>query len=198
MSHNTYIHRAVRGLVRPLVNTPVTPNQITTLRLAAGIGATVLFATGETANWTWGGWLFILSMILDRADGELARQSGKKSPFGHKYDLFSDAFCNALAFIGLGIGLRAGSYGEWSIAMGTAAGLAVAFIFWLVTRMETMEGERAGEVTGFKGIDPDDGMFAVPVLILLGFQEVLLLLAVVGAPTFALVLALKFRRAFRK
>ena len=191
MSHNTYIHRAVRGLVRPLVNTPVTPNQITTLRLAAGIGATVLFATGETANWTWGGWLFILSMVLDR-------QSGKKSPFGHKYDLFSDAFCNALAFIGLGIGLRAGPYGEWSIIMGAAAGMAVAFIFWLVTRMEAIEGERAGEVTGFKGIDPDDGMFAVPVLILLGFQDILLLLAVVGAPTFALVLALKFRRAFRK
>ena len=39
MSHNTWIHRGVRILVRPLAKTPVTPNQITTLRLLTGIGA---------------------------------------------------------------------------------------------------------------------------------------------------------------
>jgi phosphatidylglycerophosphate synthase len=198
MSHNTYIHRAVRGLVKPLVNTPVSPNHITTVRLAGGIAAAILFATGNPDHLTYGAWLFLLSMILDRADGELARMSGKKSTFGHKYDLFSDAFCNAIAFVGIGIGLRNGDYGQWSIAMGTLAGLAVAYIFMLVTRMEALEGERAGEVQGFKGIDPDDGMLAVPLFILFGGEQVLLLLAAIGAPAFAIGITIMFRRAFRK
>ncbi|MEQ9327385.1 MAG: CDP-alcohol phosphatidyltransferase family protein, partial [Rhodospirillales bacterium] len=71
MSHNTYIHRAVRVLVRPLARTPVTPNQITTLRLAGGIGACALFASGPDQHLMAGAWLFLFSMVLDRADGEL-------------------------------------------------------------------------------------------------------------------------------
>ncbi len=39
MSHNTWIHRAVRVAVRPLAAGPITPNQVTTLRLAVGLGA---------------------------------------------------------------------------------------------------------------------------------------------------------------
>lgn len=197
MSHNTYIHRAVRVLVRPLARTPVTPNQITTLRLAGGIGACALFASGTDQHMMAGAWLFLFSMVLDRADGELARITGRKSQFGHKYDLFSDAFCNALAFLGIGIGLRGGQYGDLAILMGAGAGIAVAFIFWLVTRMEALEGERAAEVQGFKGIDPDDGMIAVPLFILFGGAEILLLLAAIGAPAFALVMSYLFRRAFR-
>ncbi|MBT3307179.1 MAG: CDP-alcohol phosphatidyltransferase family protein, partial [Alphaproteobacteria bacterium] len=47
MSHNTWIHRAVRiGLVKPLAKTPVTPNQLTTLRLAVGITAAAFMAVG--------------------------------------------------------------------------------------------------------------------------------------------------------
>ena len=47
MSHNTWIHRIVRVGVRPLVATPVTPNQLTTLRLASGLAATAAFAVGD-------------------------------------------------------------------------------------------------------------------------------------------------------
>ena len=97
MSHNTWIHRIARVGVRPLVGTPVTPNHLTTLRLVTGLAAAGAFATGIPEWRAWGGVIFVVSMFLDRADGELARLGGKTSPWGHKFDLVSDAVCNALA-----------------------------------------------------------------------------------------------------
>ncbi len=124
MSHNTWIHKIARAtIVRPLAKTAVTPNQVTTVRIIAGIAAAGALAVGD-ASWSIvGGWLFMLSMLLDRADGDLARLTGRTSPGGHTYDLFADAFCNALIFVGLGIGLRESDYGLWAIPMGHLLGL---------------------------------------------------------------------------
>ena len=125
MSHNTWIHRAVRSAVRPLVDTPVTPNHLTTLRLVSGIGAAVCLSSPATA-WLWTGCgLFLLSMLLDRADGELARLSGKTSDWGHLYDIATDAVCNSAVLIGVGVGLRTGPLGDYAIAMGIISGAAV-------------------------------------------------------------------------
>lgn len=204
MSHNTWLHRLARIGARPLVKTPVTPNQITSLRLIGGIAAAAAFAApsqmaspaAEATPWLGiGAGLFLFSMILDRADGELARLSGRSSPWGHKYDLVSDAFCNALAFVGLGIGMTVGPLGSWAALLGLVAGLAVALILWLIFRLESQGGERAGEVGGTAGFDPDDGMLAVPVLVWLGLAQWLLLAAAIGAPLFALYMFLRFRKA---
>jgi phosphatidylglycerophosphate synthase len=194
MSHNTWIHRVSRLVVRPLVNTPVTPNQLTTLRLGCGMGAAALVASGDATLAAWGAGVFLGSMVLDRADGELARLSGKTSPWGHKYDLIADSLSNALIFVGLGIGLREGAFGLLAIPMGFLAGGAVAAILWLVMRAEALQGARAAEMQGSGGFDPDDGMLAIPVLIWLGFSQVLLALAAIGAPAFAVFFFLKFRK----
>ncbi len=195
MSHNTWIHRTVRVAVRPLAATPVTPNQITTLRLAVGIAAGLALAQGSDFWRYIGAGLFLLSMLLDRADGELARQSGKTSPWGHTYDLVSDTLSNALAFFGLGVGLRDGAYGDWAPVMGFAAGLAIAGILWLVMKMEALHGARAGELGGFAGFDPDDALLVLPLLVWLGQSEGLLVAASLGAPAFAVfMLALFWRR----
>ena len=194
MSHNTWIHRAARIFARPLARTPVTPNQVTTLRLAVGLAAAAALAQGEVDWRHWGAGLFVLSLFLDRLDGELARLSGKTSPWGHRYDLFSDTLCNVFAFLGLGIGLRAGEFGAWAPAMGLVAGLAIAAILWLVVRMESRHGPRAGELGTAAGFDPDDGMIAVPILIWLGLSDWLLVAACIGAPAFGVYMALKYRK----
>jgi len=193
MSHNTWIHRVARVGVRPLVKTAVTPNQITTLRLAVGIAAAIALAVGSDVWRHWGAGIFLLSMLLDRADGELARLSGKTSPGGHKYDLISDSVCNALAFLGLGIGLTASPFGSWAPLMGAVAGLAIAAILWLVIKLEQRGGERAGELAGAAGFDPDDAMLVVPICIWFGLSEWLLASAAVGAPLFAVFMVLWFR-----
>ncbi|MEM7223386.1 MAG: CDP-alcohol phosphatidyltransferase family protein [Pseudomonadota bacterium] len=195
MSHNTWIHRAVRGAVRPLVATPVTPNHLTTLRLASGLGAAGLIAFGPQDLWNWAAGLFLISLFLDRADGELARLGGKTTPWGHKFDLMADGTCNAVIFFALGLGLSSSALGDWALFMGLIAGLSVTAILLIVLRLEAMAGERAGELQGLAGIDPDDGMVVVPVLLWLGLADWLLVAAAIGAPVFALILLNRFWRA---
>lgn len=197
MSHNTWIHRAARVAVRPLAATSITPNQVTTLRLAVGLVAAAALAAGGDAWRAWGAGLFLLSMFLDRADGELARMSGKTSPWGHRYDLISDALCNTLAFLALGIGLRDAAFGIWAPYMGLAAGLAIAAIFWLVIKMEELHGPRAGELTLTASFDPDDALLILPIMVWLGSADWLLAAASIGAPVFAIYMGLKFRDRLR-
>ncbi|VBB69575.1 CDP-alcohol phosphatidyltransferase family protein [invertebrate metagenome] len=180
-----------RILVRPLVPSAVTPNHITTLRLVVGITAAGAAAVGSD-GWRQGAaGLFLASMLLDRADGELARLSNRKSAFGHKYDLVSDAVVNALIFMGLGTGLRESTL--WTVLMGVVAGIAVAAILWLVMRAEKTAGTRAAELGHVAGLDPDDSMLIVPLSMALGFSTPLLYAATVGAPLFAIFFFWRFR-----
>ncbi len=191
MSHNTWFHRIVRVGVRPLVRTPLMPNHVTTLRLAAGLGATAIYAVGGPAWSLWGGIVFVVSVLLDRADGELARLADKRSPGGHQYDLMADTVCNAAIFIG--IGLRDGPLGLWAAALGVVAGLAVAVVLMMVLRLEALAGSRAAELDSAAGFDADDAILLVPVLVWVGWADWMIIGAGIGAPTFALFMYLKFR-----
>lgn len=180
--------------MRPLAKTAVTPNQITTLRLFAGMGAAACFAIGQEFWAIVGSVIFVLSLCLDRADGILARLTGKTSPWGHTYDLIADSASNSLAFVGIGVGLRDGDLGLWAIPLGLIAGLAISAVLWLVMRAEGQDGDRAAELEGAAGFDPDDAMLAVPVAVLLGWSEPLIIAAAIGASAFALFFYWRFRR----
>jgi len=186
MSHNTWIHRFVRLGVRPIAHGRLTPNHVTTLRLLTGVAAAAAYATGDAEGYFWGGVLFVVSVLLDRADGELARLGGKSTSWGHTYDLCVDSLCNAIIFLGLGLGLRDGPLGLWAPVMGAVAGLAIAAILFMTLKTEALGGQRAGEIKGAAGFDPDDAILAVPVIVWLGWPHGLLVAAAIGAPAFAL------------
>lgn len=194
MSHNTWVHRTVRPLVRPLTRTAVQPNHLTYLRLITGLAAAVALAHGDELWRLVGTGIFVLAFLLDRADGELARLSGRTSEAGHKLDLVCDAHCNALTFVGIGIGLRASELGSLAIGMGTLAGLAVAAILFMVLRTEASAGARAAESRSAAGFDADDGMLAVPLFVWFEQEEPLLMLAAVGAPLYFAFMAVNLRR----
>ncbi len=194
MSHNTWIHRIARVVVvRPLAGTAVTPNQVTAARLATGLAAAAMLAVGQAPWPDIAAGLFVVAMMLDRADGDLARLTGRTSPSGHTYDLVADATCNGLIFFALGVSPRADAFGPWAILMGALAGLAIVAILWMVVRIEESKGARAAELGGAAGFDPDDAMLVVPVAVWLGGSTILLAAAAVGAPLFALFFAWKFR-----
>jgi len=198
MSHNTWIHRLVRPSARVLAQTPVTPNQVTALRLAAGLGAAAAYASGDPFWTLLGGVFFLLSVALDRADGELARLTGIVTDWGHRFDLASDAIVNASVLIGIGIGLRESSLGLWAIPMGLLAGAAVAAILGLVVQSENREGRGKPAFAGAGGFDPDDGILAVPIAMWLGWGESLLIAAAIGAPAFAIYVYWRFRTATKR
>lgn len=199
MSHDTWLHRLVRYAVRPLTRTAVTPNHLTAVRLLTGLGAVACFAAGARGPEIWGALLFLVSMLFDRADGELARLSGRSSRAGHVFDLVSDALVNSLAFVGIGAGLHGGSFGAWALPMGLVAGVAVAAILWLMLRVEAVAGEMEAPFPAAAGFDADDAVIVVPLAMLAGWSEPLLAAAALGAPVFALYAAWRHRHAlFRR
>jgi phosphatidylglycerophosphate synthase len=187
MVGDSWTHKIARICILPLAKTSVTPNHLTFFRLISGLTACGAFAIG-TQEWNlWGGLLWIISSFLDRADGELARVSGKSSEWGHKFDYFSDVTVTTLFFIGIGIGLRESSLGFWTIVMGISAavGVIVAEIFAeIIDQAQKDTGEKA--YPGFAGFDFDDVLYLFALVVWLNWHLPFLIGASVGAPIFAL------------
>jgi len=179
--------RLARLLTRPLAATRVTPNQITTLSLALGLLAAGLYAAGGAAAHV-GGACFMLAFLLDHADGELARMTGRTSAFGHYYDLAAGGAVLIALFvgIGIGIGLQDDAPGAWPLGLGIAAGLATAAIFALRLELERRAGKDATRQPNLLGCEIEDVMYLVGPVTWLGLLEPLLVLAGIGAPLFAL------------
>lgn len=194
MVGDSWTHKIARVCILPLVRTPVTPNHLTTLRLVTGIAACASFAVGERSWDIWGGWLWLFSAFLDRADGELARVSGKTSPRGHQYDYFSDVAVTSLFFIGAGIGLRESSLGMWAIVAGFAGGIGVFVAEILAERIDQQMKDTGDKAyPGFAGFDFDDILYLFAPVVWLGWQMPFVVGASVGAPIFALITWRKLR-----
>src|SRR5258707_2945471 len=135
----TWDARLARGLVMPLVDTRITPNHLTTVRLLIGLAGALCLARGGFAWSNAGAFLIVLSNSVDHTDGDLARISGKTSRIGHFYDLTSDALVTVLLFLGMGIGVgmtaaRGSDLFLPPALLGGIAGVAVAAIFFLRMR----------------------------------------------------------------
>lgn len=191
MSRKPWDIQLATWLIRPLVNSWVHPNLLTTVRLAVGLGGAALFATGSAFNL--GAVLIVLSNFLDHTDGELARLSGKTSRFGHFYDLSSDALVTISMFVGLGIGLES-VLGWRSILYGVLAGLAIAGIFQLRNIMENNYGKQATRQPSWAGFEAEDVLYLIPLVTLADQQATFLLAAVIGAPIGFVVVFVQFMK----
>lgn len=189
MTRRPWDVQLARWLIRPLVNSWVHPNILTTVRLAVGLGGAVLFATGSAFNA--GAVLIVLSNFLDHTDGELARLSGKTSRFGHFYDLSSDALVTVGMFVGLGIGLQ-NTLGWHSMLYGALAGLAVAGIFHLRNIIENNYGKEATRQPSWAGFETEDVLYLIPLVTLADQQAMFLLAAAIGAPIGFVVVLVQF------
>lgn len=170
------------------MGTAVRPNHLTTARLLTGLAAAFAFAAG-TQGWALAGAaILVVSLLLDRADGVLARLSGQTSRAGHLYDLFADGASNAAVFIGIGIGLAGSFPGGWGLGLGLIAGIAVAAAEGLVVYLDRTRLQKSSDLGGRWGLDPDDAMFLVPLGMALGWGKAVLLAAAFGAPLAGLVL----------
>ena len=199
MSHDTWIHRAARVCVAtPLAGTRVTPNHLTALRLVLGLAAAAAFASGERGPVLAGCAMFLVSMLLDRADGELARLTGRTSRFGRLFDIAADAVCGCLVLIAVGIGARHGVFGGWAIAMGAFGGVSVAGILLALLHVETRGNAGTVVFSGTAGFDPDDAMILIPIALAAGLADWLLLASALTAPAVALVLVPRLLGTVRK
>ncbi|MCG3143852.1 MAG: hypothetical protein HONDAALG_01224 [Gammaproteobacteria bacterium] len=156
-----YDQRLASWLVRPLVNTPVHPNHLTALSFLFGVMASALFAFGgrEYANLAAG--IYMLAVFTDHTDGELARQSAKTSPLGHKLDFIVGGLNYTLLFCGIGIGQWHGQLGTAGLLLGLAAGLSNPFILRLRLRLDARWGKQAWRHPHAGGFELEDFIYLI-------------------------------------
>ena len=177
-------------LIRPLRDTPVTPNHLTSVRLLTGIAAAAAFASGVWPNLA--AILFALSNLLDHTDGELARIAGKSSRAGHLYDLASDAIVHVTLFVSIGIGLWNTGAGAWALPAGVIAGVAVASIFHIRNLIEQRYGKAETKQPGWGGFETEDILYLLPVVTFSNALVPFLAAAALGAPIAAVLVVRQF------
>ena len=187
MIGTSWSHRLARLLVRPLVGTGVTPNHLTTLRLATGMLACLALIPADGAWLWWAGWLWLASALLDRADGELARIGNMSTPGGHRYDYLVDNAVNSGFFVALGLGLRESAWGGVAVALGLCTGAALYLSAYWSEELERLEGFGRKAYSGAFGFDFDDMLYLLAPIVWLGWRAQLLVGACLGA-TFMMLL----------
>jgi archaetidylinositol phosphate synthase len=193
--------RLARRLVAPLKDSWVTPNHLTTVRLAVGLAAAAAFLPGTYAFSNLAALLLILSNFLDHTDGELARMSGKSSRIGHVYDLASDAVVTILLFLAMGAGVSETPDTVLQIppvALGLVAGCAIALIFFLRMRIEDMVGKAANQQASLAGFETEDVLYLLPLVTLSNCVVPFLTAAALFAPLFALWVVIDYRLVLRR
>ena len=135
LNHRLY-HPLAWQLAKLLSRTPLTPNQVS----VAG-GLTVVCAGIAYVSPLWGGpflsteaWPFSAALgmllhmawhVIDGADGDLARMTGRSSPYGEMIDGLCDYLSHMVLYVLLGV-LMSASLGPWAWAITIPAGLAHA------------------------------------------------------------------------
>jgi putative membrane protein len=160
---NSYVRQWVRALLKPFAATALTPNVLTWLRIVTGLAACVACATATPQWQPSAAMLWLISTLLDRGDGEFARLTGRCTEWGRRLDYWGDVAINALIFFAVGINLRNGAWGDWTILIGATAAVTIAGAAILAEALELRIGQKT--VPSRHGFDSDDILFVlVPIL----------------------------------
>lgn len=156
--NTSWSHLAVRPLVRPLIRIGARPNQVTALHLVLGLGTLLALAIGSPEVRFWAGIAWLISCLLDRLDGELARIGKMTSAAGHRFDYMVDMWLTALYFPALGLSV----HGPWHIAAGTAgvvAGVTQLGVSHVAERYDSLSGDNGKVLASRWGFDADDALY---------------------------------------
>jgi phosphatidylglycerophosphate synthase len=116
---------------RALVRRGVTPNALTFASFVAACGSAVAFAFG---NFGAGGWLYLLTGILDILDGRIARATGRVTKGGAFFDSVMDRYAELVVFGGLSIYYRH----TWALYVVLLASLGSIMVSYTRARGEAL------------------------------------------------------------
>jgi len=91
------------AISRQLVNTSITPNQITLISILIGLTGAYLIGLREGLLQILGSILFLVHSIVDGCDGEIARLKFMESKIGGILDFWGDNIVHAAVFAAIGI-----------------------------------------------------------------------------------------------
>ncbi len=93
-------------LVKAIFRTPITPNQVTIFSIFVGVAAGVGFGLGTVKTVKTAALLYAFSVVLDCADGQLARLKKNGTRMGRVLDGLIDYITGFSAYLGIAIGLK--------------------------------------------------------------------------------------------
>jgi len=175
--------RIARRFAALLARTPASPNGVTAASIGVGVVAAYLLSRGDA--WIHlGGALFMVAVWMDHVDGELARQTGRTSTFGHYFDHVAAMTNYVLGFLGAGFGLRNGALGAWGLLLGAAAGVAVAAIMSVRLYLEIRDGRDSVRQSVHGGFEIEDMLYVLGPIAWFGVLKYFIVAAGMGAPAF--------------
>jgi phosphatidylglycerophosphate synthase len=163
---DTVFHRRLSArLSRMAVAGGVTPNQITVASLLVGLGAVWCFSQATPARAIVGLLLYVVAVVLDHADGEVARLTFAESPFGAWLDVAVDTAIHALLVVAMGMtAQRVG--GRGAALVGVVAAIGVVASAALTRTSPPARGGGMGRL--LDALSNRDGFYAMLVVFILG------------------------------
>ena len=123
------------------------PNALTALRIlmVPFFAWALLVDDGQSSGWRWVAWgLFILAMITDKIDGDLARKHNLVTDFGKIADPIADKALTGMAFVGLSI---VGELWWWVTIVVLVREWGITLMrFWLIRHGVVMPAGRGGKL----------------------------------------------------
>lgn len=109
-------------MTRLVIDTPIMPNHVTLLAMAAGIAAAISASFGTYGAFALAGVLYWIGAVVDCVDGEIARLRMQGSKLGEWLDTLADDVSTYGLLTGSGLGLLRGGYDPaWAtLAIGSA------------------------------------------------------------------------------
>jgi CDP-diacylglycerol--glycerol-3-phosphate 3-phosphatidyltransferase len=122
------------------------PNALTALRIAMVpvFGWALLHDGGDSQGWRWLAYgLFVVAMITDKVDGDIARKHNLVTNFGKIADPIADKAITGMAFIGLSI---TGELWWWVTVLVLVREWTVTFARLSIARQVVMAARQSGKV----------------------------------------------------
>lgn len=182
------------SVTRLLVNTSITPNQMTLFSVALGVVGAFYFLPAGRMYPVIGALLFWLHSVLDGCDGEIARLKYMESRFGGLLDFLGDNVVHSAVFACIAVRSSAPVLGVLAV-LGTL--VAALWVYWTTMRPKkeagplftsVAEDSAAGRFLDF--LARRDFIYLVLILAIFGKIHWFLVLGAVGAPAYFLILVI--------
>ena len=111
------------AITRRLLNSRITPNQISIFSILLGLASGLLFLGEHRLTHVSGALLLLFSSIVDGCDGEVARLKFQESRLGSLLDFLGDNLVHVTVFFCIGLGLFRRGEGSVYLGLGILAAL---------------------------------------------------------------------------
>ena len=194
--------RVSLAVTRRLVSTGITPNVMTLVSLAVGLGSAPFFLSARPVWQLTGALIFLAHSILDGCDGELARLKFLESRYGAMLDFWGDNVVHVAVFGCMASGWSLASQTVLPLLLGVAAigAVGVATAVLAGTGLQPKSGGPDSPAAGIVDtLANRDFIYLVLALSTIGRAWWFVALVATGTPIFVLValLANRDRRTTR-